>query len=407
MPYYVVKAIDNAGKEVTRSFEAENEVQLLSFLEFLNLTPIKISKRPEILGRIQKRLHFGKIKRKDLIDLFENLHLLAQSGVPLGVGLWDLAEDIDNPAVRDMLQDVAYRIQSGLSISSAMARYESVLGPIAVNLIRIGEETGSLDRVFKDISEHYARIEEFVSKVKQALIYPAFALVTITGALIFWMVYVLPRLAELFKGLNVQLPGITLFVLGLSEFVQEYIVTIFVVLVGVAVFLALLRQKNERFRYITDKLLLSTPIISMVLKNFNFAFFSEYMRLMINAGVPLYDTLQTLQDSINNRVFKRAVGFIKEHVSTGRSISSGMRQTGVFPSLMVRMVAVGEETGGLDEQLNYLATYYYNKLDYITQNIAKIIEPVIIITVGLFMAVIMISLLLPIYDLISQIGRQF
>ena len=407
MPYYVVRAIDNAGREVTRSFEAEDEVHLLSFLEFLNLTPIKISKRPEFLGHISRALHFRKIKRKDLIDLFENLHLLAQSGIPLGVGLWDLAEDIENPAVRDMLHDIAYRVQSGLSISSAMARYENVLGPIAVNLIRIGEETGSLDRVFKDISDHYARIEEFVSKVKQALIYPAFALVTITGALIFWMVYVLPKLAELFKGLNVQLPAITLFVLGMSEFVKEYITLIFIVFVGLAVLIAVLRKKNERFRYMTDKLLLKIPVINMVLRNFNFAFFSEYMRLMINAGVPLLDTLQTLQDSINNRVFKRAVAFIKEHVSAGGSISSGMRQTKVFPSLMVRMVAVGEETGGLDDQLNYLATYYYNKLDYITQNIAKIIEPVIIITVGLFMALIMVSLLLPIYDLISQIGRQF
>ena len=407
MPYYVVKAVDNSGKEVTRSFEAEDEVHLLSFLEFLNLTPIKISRRPEFLGRISKALHFRKIKRKELIDLFENLHLLAQSGVPFGVGLWDLAEDVENPAIKDMLHDVAYRVQAGLSISSAMARYESVLGPIAVNLIRIGEETGSLDRVFKDIADHYARIEEFVGKVKQALIYPAFALVTITGALIFWMVYVLPRLAELFKGLNVELPGITLFVLGLSQFVQEYITLIFMFFVVLAVLVAVLRRKNERFRYVTDKLLLSVPVIKMVLENFNFAFFSEYMRLMINAGVPLYETLQILQDSINNRVFKRAVALIKEHVSTGGSISSGMRLSKVFPSLMVRMVAVGEETGGLDEQLNYLARYYYNKLDYITQNIAKIIEPVIIITVGLFMALIMVSLLLPIYDLISQIGGQF
>ncbi len=407
MPYYVVKAIDNAGKEITRSFEAEDEVHLLSFLEFLNLTPLKISKRPEFLGRISRTLHFRKIKRKDLIDLFENLHLLAQSGVPLGVGLWDLAEDVDNPAIRDMLHDVAYRVQSGLSISSAMARYENVLGPIAVNLIRIGEETGSLDRVFKDIADHYARIEEFVSKVRQALIYPAFALVTITGALIFWLVYVLPKLEEFFKGLNVQLPGITLFVLSMSNFVQKYLILVFTSIIAFVILIAVLRKKSERFRYMTDKLLLSIPIIKMVLENFNFAFFSEYMRLMVNAGISFYDALEILQDSINNRVFKRAVAIIKKHVSTGGSISSGMRMTGVFPSLMVRMVAVGEETGGLDEQLNYLARYYYNKLDYITQNIAKIIEPVIIITVGLFMALIMVSLLLPIYDLISQIGRQF
>jgi type II secretory pathway component PulF len=306
-----------------------------------------------------------------------------------------------------MLHDIAYRIQSGMSISSSMARYENVLGTIAVNLIKIGEETGSLDRVFKDISEHYARIEDFVSKVKQALIYPAFALFTISSALIFWLVYVLPRLAELFKDLNVQLPTITVAVLNVSEFVKNYLHFIIITLTALVILFFVGRRKNERFRYITDKLALKIPIISMILYNFNYAFFSEYMRLMINAGVSLFDTLSILEEAFNNRVFKKAMSLMKERISGGGSISGSMRETGIFPSLMVRMIAVGEEAGGLDQQLDYLAKYYYNKLDYITQNIAKIIEPVIIITVGLFMAIIMISLMLPIYDLISQIGGRF
>ncbi len=407
MPYYAVVAVDNAGREVKRYIEAENEVQLLSFLDFLNLTPVKISKRPDFIGNLRKRLHLRNIKRKDLIDLFENLHLLAQSGVPLGVGLWDLAGDMDNPVIRDMLEDIAYRIQSGESISSAMARYESVLGPIAVNLIKIGEETGSLDRIFKDISQHYARIEDFVSKTKQALIYPAFALTTITIALIFWLVYVLPKIAELFKGLNVQLPAITVAVLNISEFVKNYILLILIFIVLSVVLFTALRRKSERFRYLTDKLVLRLPIIGLVLYNFNYAFFSEYMRLMVTAGVSLYDTFTILAESFNNRVFKKAMFFIRDFIASGGSISEGMRRTRLFPSLMVRMVSVGEETGGLDDQLDYLSRYYYNKLDYITQNIAKIIEPVVIITVGIFMAIIMVSLLLPIYDLISQVGRQF
>ena len=288
-----------------------------------------------------------------------------------------------------------------------MARYERVLGTIAVNLIRIGEETGSLDRVFKDIADHYARIEDFKAKVKQALIYPAFALFAIFSALIFWLVFVLPKLSELFQGLNVQLPAITVAVLSVSNFVKNYILYIFLGIATLFILLNVARMKNERFRYITDKAFLRVPIISMVLYNFNYAFFSEYMRLMITAGVPLIETLETLRDSFNNRVFKRALAFMRDFVSEGGSISGGMRRTRLFPSLMVRMISVGEETGGLDDQLEYLSEYYYNKLDYITQNIAKIIEPVIIITVGGMMAIIMISLLLPIYDLISQIGRGF
>lgn len=407
MPYYVVKAIDASGREVTRTLEAENEVQLLSFLDFLNLIPVKISKQPEFLGRFRKTLHFRKIKRKDLIDLFENLHLLAQSGVPLGVGLWDLAQDMENPAVKDMLEDIAYRLQTGLSISAAMQRYESTLGAIAVNLIKIGEETGSLDKVFKDIAEHYKRIEDFVSKVKQALIYPAFALFAVLGALVFWLLFVLPRIAELFATLQVELPTITVAVMEASKIFKEYF---YLFAVGGFLFVALfflLRKKSERFRYITDKLFLKTPIISMILYTFNYAFFSEYMRLMVTSGVSLFDTFRIMESSFNNRVFKRAMEVIREHIAAGGSISEGMKRTLLFPALMVRMIAVGEETGGLDSQLEYLAQYYYNRLDYITQNIAKIIEPLIIMTVGGIMALIMISLLLPIYDLISQMGTRF
>ena len=406
MPYYVVKAIDDEGREITKEVEADNEVQLASFLEFLNVTPIKISQKPEFVGNLSKALKLRRIKRKDLIDLFENLHLIAQSGVPLGTGIWDLAEDMENPAMKDMLHDIGYRVQTGMSISSAMEKYESVLGAIAINLVRIGEETGSLDRVFKDIAEHYSRIEDFKSKVKQALIYPAFALVTISFALIFWLVFVLPKLADLFKGLNVELPTITKVVMKVSLFVQDYIVMLIVGFVAFLVGVILLRKKNEKFRYQTDKLLLKTPIIKMILTTFNYAFFSEYMRLMITAGVSIYETFNVLQNSFSNRVFKKAMEFLKKHVEGGGTISGGMRQTQLFPPLMVRMIAVGEETGGLDDQLNYLAQYYYNKLDYITQNIAKIIEPLIIIVVGFFMAVIMISLLMPIYDLVSKMGQM-
>ncbi len=407
MPYYRIKAVDSSGKEVVRSLEADNDFQLISFLNFLNLTPVSVSRMPYILGKIQRFFLFRSVKRKDLIDLFENLQLIVRSGVPLSTGMWDLAEESDNPAIRDMLQDIAYRIQTGMSLSSAMARYEKVLGPIAVNLIKIGEETGTLEKVFGDISAHYRRMEEFTGKVRQALIYPAFALVTVAIALLFWLLYVMPRLSELFSNLRVDLPAITVAVLNVSHFIGNYFPFITLLLTLLFISFLILRRKNEKFRYVTDKILLKIPIVGTVLLSFNYAFFSEYMKLMISAGISLYDTLQILEKSFNNRVFKKAIALLRDHVSTGGSVSSGMKKSQVFPSLMIRMVGVGEETGALDEQLGYLSEHYYTKLDHITQNIAKIIEPVMIITVGVFMGIIMISLILPIYDLIGKIGREF
>ena len=404
MSYYVVKAIDNSGRKVVKTLEADDEVQLLSFLDFLGLTPVKVSKRPALLGKLLRGFHLRRVKRKELIDLFENLHLIAKSGVPIGVAIWDLAEDADNPVIKSMLHDISYRIQSGISISEAMARHEGILGSVAVNLVKIGEETGRLDRVFKDISEHYARIEDFVGKAKQAFIYPAFALVSIIFAMVFWLVYVMPKLVSLFEGLNVELPTATIMLMKVSEFMQAYWLQVGIAVSLLIIAFAITRQKNEKFRYITDKLLLKVPVIKAILYNFNYAFFAEYVRLMFNAGVAIHTIMSILEKSVGNRVFRRAVSRIKEDIERGQSLGTAVQRTGVFSSLFVRMVKVGEETGALEEQLDYLAQHYYAKLDYITQNIAKVIEPMVIIVVGFFMAVIMISLLVPIYDLISKIG---
>lgn len=402
--YYVVKAIDNSGRKVVRTLEADNEIQLLSFLDFLGLTPIRVSKRPSLVGKLSKSLQLKRIKRKELIDLFENLHLVAKSGVPIGIAIWDLAEDADNPAIKHMLYDVSYRIQSGISISEAMERHEGTLGSIAVSLIRIGEETGNLDRAFKDISEHYSRIEDFVGKAKQAFIYPAFAFFSILFAMTFWLVYVMPKLVSLFEELGVELPLATILLVRVSEFAQDYWLIITLSVFFFIILLIALRKKSEKFRYLTDKLLLKIPVVKSILYNFNYAFFAEYVRLMFAAGVAIHTIMSILETSFNNRVFRRAVSKIKSDIERGVSLGTAVQRSGVFTSLFVRMVKVGEETGALEEQLDYLSTHYYNRLDYITQNIAKFIEPVIIIVVGFFLAVVMISLLVPIYDLIGKIG---
>jgi len=152
-----------------------------------------------------------------------------------------------------------------------MARYERVFGSIAVSLVRIGEETGNLDRIFRDISEHYRRMEEFLSRVRQALIYPAFALTTITIALLFWLLYVLPRLAELFSNLRVELPAITVAVLHVSGFLQEYAPLAVVLAVVSGLGFAVARSRSERFRYATDRMLLRVPVVGNVLLSFNYA----------------------------------------------------------------------------------------------------------------------------------------
>ena len=404
---YYVEAIDADGKKIRKTIKISDETNLLQLLEFLNLIPIKIKKLPKYYEYIQKLNIFKpKIKKQEIIEILDNLHLIIKSGLPLNVGLLDLAQDAENPAIKDMLMDIALKIQAGQPLSDAVKEYENIFSAVVVSLFRIGEETGSLDKTLKDAADHLRKIEDLKAKAKQALIYPAFAFFSILGAMIFWLVYVLPKIIEAFKDFDVKLPITTIILLKMSEFTQNYILYVIIFIFISIIVLKILRKKNEKVRYYTDYILLKLPVFGVIITNFNYAFFAEYIRLMISAGLPLIQALNIMEKSINNYVFRTAVKHAKERVELGESLSEALREENIFSSLIIRMVSVGEQTGGLEEQLNYIASYYYSKVEYISQNIAKMIEPIIIGVLGAFMLLIVLGLVGPIYDLISNISGR-
>jgi len=407
MSYYLVWAVSEEGETFRKLIEAEDEVEVIGILERFRSIPTRIIKIPTLLGNFINYLRFRRIKRSDLIELFENLHVMIKSGVPLPDALEDIALETPNKVLKEILENLKFYLEAGLFLSQAMERYRKVFGDVAINLVAIGEETGELDKIFRDIAQHYARIEDFVSKTKQALIYPAFAITTVSFALIFWLVYVLPKMLSLFKEMNVEIPKATLALLYVSNFLKNYFLHIIVSILFLVILVLILRKKSYKFRYYTDLILLKIPVIRSILNYFYLAFFSEYFRLMITSGIPIDRILDTLEKAMGNEVYKKAIGIIKENIEAGISLSESIRRSGIFPIFLVRMVAVGEETGRLDEQFGYLSEHYYNRLNYITQNVAKVIEPLVIIVVGAFMAIIMISLLVPIYDLISKMSQQF
>ncbi len=405
MELYLIEAIDNSGNKVKKVFEIDDETYLVSILDYAGLTPLKIKKLPSYLKYLNIRKKFQKIKPTEIIEILENLHLIVSSGLPLNTALMDLAEDAENPAIKDMLLDISLKVGSGELLSTALQKYKKYFSEVVISLIKIGEETGSLDKTLKDAAEHLQRIEELKSKTKQALIYPAFAFFATLGAMIFWFVYVLPKITKTFKSFGIELPATTKFLMWISDFTQRYILVIGVAIFISIIILKILRQKNEKVRYETDKLILKLPIFGMVITNFNYGFFAEYIRLMISAGLPLFQSLKIIEGAMKNYVFKRAIHNVYESITLGKSFSESLKEQNLFSPVIIRMVSIGEQTGKLEEQLNYISQYYYDKVDYISQNVAKMIEPIIIGIIGLFMLVIMLGLIGPIYTLISQISR--
>lgn len=407
MDLFLIEALDTQGKKIKKIVEADDINEVLRFLEFSNLTPLKVKKLSFFYKWIYRLIHFNKkIKNQEIIEILDNLYLIVKSGLPLNVGLMDLAEDAENPAVKEMLLDIAFRVQTGMLLSDAVKKYEKYFSPVVISLFKIGEETGTLDKTLRDAADHLRKIEDLKSKAKQALIYPAFAFVSITGAMVFWLVYVLPKIISTFQDFNVKLPITTIILMKMSEYTQKYILHAIGFIILSIIFLKILRKKSKKVRYYTDYLMLKLPVFGVIFTNFFYAFFAEYVRLMISAGLPIFQALEIMEKSINNTVFQEAIKNAREKIEVGESLSQAFKEQKIFSNLITRMIAVGEQTGGLEEQLSYIAEYYYKKVDYITQNIAKMIEPIIIGVLGVFMLLVVLGLIGPIYDLISSVSRQ-
>ncbi|MDD5716542.1 MAG: type II secretion system F family protein [Sulfuricurvum sp.] len=399
--------VENLNSERQRSYtlyEEENMSALLARLSRQRVIALSIRPMPSFLSPFLPEQRI-KITSEEVIELIESLHLIIKSGLPLHHGLLDLSEDSNSPKFKKMLIDVAEEIRRGKSLSNAFEPYKKSLSNMILNLIRIGEETGQLETTLGRGAQFLRRTFQLKKKVKQALIYPSFAFATVTAAMLVWMIYVLPQMTDLFKQMGVPLPPLTVAIMAVSDFMVNYIFYMIFALFAIIMIFVVAHKKYRSVRLATDKFVLKIPIVKQIVSGFNMAFISEYLRLALISGIPLFSALETLKSNIKNEVFQIALTNASHDVSHGLQLSSAFRKTNLFSPFMLRMMGVGEESGTLDSQLNLIAEHYNEKVDYYAENIGKIVEPVVLIFVGGFMALIMVGLMGPMYDLIGQISQ--
>jgi len=401
--HFFIKSVTEKGKTAYLLKEAPNYDYLLKILEQQKIIAIEIKPLPKQLTPFIPKSG-KKISTDEVIELMENLHLVIKAGLPLYQGLVDLSQDTDNKRFEEMLLHIANAVHDGKSLSVAFSEYEDAVGTIILNLIKIGEETGQLETTLKRAATFLKRTSALKKKAKSALIYPTFAFVAVSSAMLVWMVYVLPQMTELFKSMDLKLPPLTLAIMAFSNFLTNYIYYIIGGIILLVVAFKIAYKKNQKFRFQVDKLLLRVPIIKQIISGFNTAFISEYLRLALISGVPVFAALSTLTDNITNEPFKKALYETKDAVAKGSQIATAFASTKMFTPFTIRMIGVGESAGSLDAQLELVATYYYERVDYFAENIGKVIEPVVLIFVGGFMALIVAGLMGPMYDLISKMN---
>ncbi|WP_231963420.1 type II secretion system F family protein [Thermosulfidibacter takaii] len=404
MAYYLCRVLYPDGKVKFMFFSEEEFASSLSNREIIILDSYRL---PSWFITLKERLgtfSLGKVKEEELIDFAKAMSVMLRAGIPVIYALEDYAEMTSSKRLQNTILKVAEKVRSGMSLSEAFALYPNVFPEVFYRVIRIGEETGNLDGAFKDIADHLGRVHELKSNIKRALMYPAFVFVATFGALVFWIVYVLPKIVDVFTSMNLKLPTFTVAIVELSKMVKSYILYIvaFWFVFGFLVWVA--KKKSAKVAYAWDWLVLRIPIVKLVVTNFQYAYIADFMRLLIAAGSNMDRVLELVANGVGNRVFKKAMLRIKEQVIMGESLSKAFTKEGLFPRFFVRMIRSGEESGSLEEQLGFAAEAYYEKLEDITEKMGKMIEPIVLLVVGGLFAIIMISLLSPIYDLIGKIG---
>ena len=345
-----------------------------------------------------------RLSRTLVAELLNNLALMLKSGMPMVTALEESSQAEEYPQVSKDFDEIIDRIKAGSSFSDAAQRHPHIFSKNVIHLIRMGEDTGQLDEMLKDAADHLLRIDKIISDTKQALLYPCFVLTAISGGLLFWFAYVVPKIVGLFKELDVNLPPITLFLIQCSEFVQAYYPHIIIGSIGMLISTIVLRKRSRRFRKVTDMLLLRVPIAKSIISASVLAYISEYFSMLINAGIDILQSVGILSNSVTNEVYRDKLAEVKEFLENGEGISDSFKGAQIFPNFVVRMMSVGEYSGTLSEQLTYISEQYRNKLSILVSTIGKSIEPLILMVAGTIFAVVIIGLFLPIYDLVSQVS---
>ena len=406
MPFFAYKAIDNTGLVVKGFVEESNIEVVYSSITSSGLHILNVRRSSRALDLYLQKLRSWGIKNRDVIEFASNLAVMLRAGLPLTTSLSDIIETMDNKRFKSKLIDIKRSIELGTGFSIALSKHKDVFPEMFVNLIAVGEETGRLDESLSDVAIHLQRMEDLRSAIIRALMYPVFALLGTFGALLFWLVYVLPQMSELFVSMDIELPALTKFLMVASDYSQANWHLFFVVPIAIYAGIKMLSQ-IERTRYYIDAAKLRIPIVKLILHNMLLALFAEQLRILVAAGITIDRAFDIMIKVINHAVFKKALIEIRESILLGSKISEAIKKhKTLFPNLVIRMISIGESTGNLNEQLNYLSEYFLKKLDDISDKLGKLIEPIIILVIGAIFVIIILGLLSPIYDLVAGVGDR-
>ncbi len=400
MPKFRYQAIDNTGRLVKGSAIAASDQELEGKLAKKGLT--LVAGQPHIDGFLSKSILGEHFRKRDIIEFYHRLYQTLELGLPMLSALEENAVQLPSRPMRRIVDEIRIAIENGNTFTAAISRFPKVFGKLDMAIIRMGEETGMLPKCLKDLSVFLEWKEEIRSTVKRAAIYPSFVIVVIVAVIGVWVGYVLPQLAELLVQMGVALPAMTRFTLGLSHFFKNWwvVITLSTVLSGIAVYLI---QRTDKGGGQVHRYALKLPIIGGVISNIAMARLSHNFATMYQAGMSINGIFEILSENVlGNRYLERQLKNAFDAVQGGDSISDSFEKAGGFPPLLLGAVRNGETTGTLDVSFKRLGIYYDREAKRTVQTMIAAIEPISIIMLGGIFGFIILSILLPLYDVIGN-----
>ncbi|EIK95168.1 type IV pilus biogenesis protein PilC [Pseudomonas sp. M47T1] len=395
---YSWEGIDRKGSKVTGEINSQSIPLVKAQLRKQGVTPGKIKKKStSILSR-------GKsIKPMDIALFTRQMATMMRAGVPLLQSFDIIGEGFENPNMRKLVDDLKQEVSSGNSFATALRKQPKHFDELYCNLVDAGEQAGALEALLDRVATYKEKTEALKSKIKKAMTYPIAVLVVAFIVSAILLIKVVPQFQNVFKGFGAELPAFTQLVINLSEMLQEWWYIVVAVIAGAIFGFRYSYRRSQKMRDGIDRFLLKVPIVGSIIYKSSVARYARTLSTTFAAGVPLVEALDSVAGATGNVVFKNAVNKIKQDVSTGMQLNFSMRSTGIFPSMAIQMTAIGEESGALDDMLDKVASYFESEVDNMVDSLTSLMEPMIMVILGVVVGGLVVAMYLPIFQLGSVV----
>lgn len=391
---FVWEGVDRHGKRVKGEMSGKSDALIKATLRRQGVNPLKVKKKPKSFFSAG-----GKITTKDITVFSRQLATMMSSGVPLVQSFEIVGRGHENPAMQEMILSIKGDIESGTALNEALSKHPRQFNELYTNLVTAGEQSGILESILHKLATYMEKTEALKSKIKGALFYPIAVVVVAFIITCILMIFVIPQFQEMFSNFGADLPALTTIVINMSKWFQEYWWLLFGVIIGTVVGIIQLKKRSMRFAHFLDRISLKIPIIGEILEKSAIARFARTLATMFAAGTPLVEAMTSVAGACGNIVFYDATMKMRDEIATGTQLQVSMRDTNLFPNMVVQMVAIGEESGALDSMLGKVADWYEQEVDDAVDALTSLLEPLIMAVLGVIIGGLVIAMYLPIFKM--------